>query len=261
MATLRKVAKDGWIYAPCSNGIGASTSRIFGLPKSHRLSHAAPDGEDHLAFHVWALSFFEGIRLTTTELGFLDATPFEDGKLVDFVLGPYSRTKAVELAERFWVDHRTDPRRARMYAAAVHALFLGQNPRLQQFERFILLYTALDACFALAKSLHATTNKITHEGRVAWMCDLFGMDVPSFADPSAPSGSELAALRNGAFHEALFNDQPLGFKLHRVASGLSLTHQVRALICRFLVALIGGGSATYIRASASERGKHGLDLI
>ena len=61
-------------------------ARIFGLPKTHSITHAAPDSVDHVEFHVWGLSFFTGMRLTTTEAGFVDATPIKPGKLVDFVL-------------------------------------------------------------------------------------------------------------------------------------------------------------------------------
>ena len=35
----------------------------------------------------------------------------------------------------------------------VHALFLGQFPQSLQFERFIYMYTAIDACYSLAAKL------------------------------------------------------------------------------------------------------------
>ena len=76
-----------------------------------------------------------GMRLTATEAGFLDATPLKAGKLVDFVLQGSSLTLAVELADDFWRTNHHDPRRARLFAGAVHALFLAQNPRSLQFER------------------------------------------------------------------------------------------------------------------------------
>ena len=97
--------------------------------------------------------FFLGMRLTTTEAGFLDATPVKPGKLVDFVLVGRSIEHAVELAERFWVVNRGEPRHTLRFEAAVHALFLGQNPQSLQFERFIYLYTAIDACYKLGESL------------------------------------------------------------------------------------------------------------
>lgn len=257
-----------WIFAPmqrvCSfNGETHErpySSRIFGLPKTHKLTHPAADNKEHLNFHVWTLSFFEGIRLTTAEAGFLDATPLRPGKLVDFMLRGNSRRKAVGLAEQFWSTHRTDPLRARWFTAAVHALFLGQNPRHLQFEEFMLLYTAFDACYALASSLYPTRRRIPHAQRVKWMCDLFDMTTPNWAVPAAPLGPEAITLRNTMFHEALFLNEPLGFALHGLNTNRNLTLEMKALISRLLVALIGGGQADYIRSPINTRQMYILDL-
>ena len=105
------IEKD-WIYAPPQQtrefGSGEVrdcpySARVFGLSKTHLIEHTAATGEEHLDFHLWALSFFMGMRLTATEAGFLlDATPLKAGKLVDFVLQGSSLTLAVELADDFW---------------------------------------------------------------------------------------------------------------------------------------------------------------
>ena len=84
----------------------AYASRVFPLPKTHLIKHSAATSEDHLDFHIWALSFFVGMRLTATEAGFLDATPLKPHSLVDFVLLGSSLTRAVELAEDFWMTPR-----------------------------------------------------------------------------------------------------------------------------------------------------------
>src|SRR5207244_357048 len=151
-----------------------------------------------------------------------------------------SLAKAIELTEAFLTANRTAPERARLFAAAVHAWFLAQNPRHLQFEEFILLYMAFDACFALAKSIHPPKAHVTHAERVTWMCGLFGMATPDWADPAAPAGPEVAILRNATLHEALFMGEPLGFALHGVGTNQNLTSEMKVLICRFLVALLGG---------------------
>ena len=110
------------------------------------LELAKATGDEHVVFHLWALSFFLGMRLSATEAGFLDATPVKPGKLVDFVLPGRSLERAIDLADEFWMANRGEPRNAQRFAAAVHALFLGQYPQALQFERFIYLYTAIDAC-------------------------------------------------------------------------------------------------------------------
>ena len=74
----------GWVYpGPQSQvdiGSGRThampySARVFGLPKTHRLVLRQSKEPADLDFVVWCLSFFTGMRLTTTEAGFLDATP------------------------------------------------------------------------------------------------------------------------------------------------------------------------------------------
>lgn len=261
--------ESDWIYAPLQQvrNFGGSVrdcpypSRVFGLPKTHSIEHLSADSHDHLVFHVWALSFFTGTRLTTTEAGYLDATPLKSGTLVDFRPGKRSLEAAVSVAESFWQSNRSNPQAMALFAGAVHALFLGQNPLKLQFERFMLLYSAFDACFALAQLLRPVGGpRPSHAARVSWMCGLFGMPVPEWADPGAPSGAVVAAIRNQTVHEALFMGEPLGFALHGVGTGQNLTLEMEALICRLLVALIGGDDVDYVRSPIGTRQIFGLDL-
>lgn len=255
-----------WIYAPPQlvRNLGGGvhqrpySARVFGLPKTHVIAHASCEGHDHLTFHLWVLSFFTGMRLTATEAGFVDATPIKPGKLIDFVMLGRGIADALDLAEAFWTHHRAAPDRARLIAAAVHALFLGQNPQHLQFERFILLYTAIDACFALAKAIKGPTRPVPHAGRVKWMCDAFGMPTPAWADPA--SGAEVASLRNETVHEALFMGEPLGFAIHGTGTNQNLTLEMQALVCRFVVALLGGEGCDYVYSPVNTRQRHGLNL-
>lgn len=255
-----------WVYAPPQEvshlGSGGRyirtmpyASRVFGLPKTHALRHAAADGDDHLAFLLWAFSLFTGMRLTATEAGFVDATPIVSGKLVDFGMSGASLGKAMALTDTFWRAHRAEPMRAKRFAAAVHALFLGQNPLLLQFERFIFLYAALDACFALASSLHPPPQRPTHADRIAWMCSLFGMPTPAWADKNG-GRAEIAVLRNDTLHEALFMGEPLGFALHGVGTDSNLTLEMEALVCRLLIALLGASANDYVRTPVNTRQRH-----
>lgn len=257
-----------WIYAP-PEGVRDSMSgevrlrpyavRIFALPQTHELEHPAPDSDKHLDFHLWVLSFFTGMRLTATEAGFLDATPLKPGKLVDFVmLGNYATS--IDLAETFWTANRGVALRARLVAAAIHALFMAQNPRHLQFERFLYLYTALDACYALAASLKPPLCRLTHADRAAWLCRRFGMTVPAWARPVAPGSVEVATIRNATMHEALFMGEPLGFALHGVGTNQNLPLEIEALVCRLLVALLGAPTTDYVRAPITTRQQQGLRL-
>lgn len=261
--------ESDWVYAPAQPSRDSMTgvvlekpysARVFGLPKTHTIKHTKADSQDHLTFHLWSLSFFTGLRLTATDAGFLDATPLKPGTLVDFVLLGGGLPSSIELAEQFWRDNAANPRQTQRFAAAVHAFFLAQCPLSLQFERFLYLYTALDACYALASSASPPSRRIPHAERTAWMCQHFGMPVPDWADPNAVSGAEVAIIRNDAVHEALYMDEPLGFALHGVGTNQNLTLELEALVCRLLVALIGGRSADYIHTPVNTRQRHGLRL-
>ena len=262
----RENIKNDWIYAPpqrtrdfMSHTVREQpySSRVFGLPKTHMIEHATATDDEHLDFLVWALSFFVDMRLTTTEAGFLDATPVKPGKLVDFVLLGQSLKRAVELAESFWMTNHSEPRNAQRFKAAVHALFLGQYPQALQFESFIYLYTAIDACYALTKALRCTQGQHRHAGRIKWMCDELGVDTPTWADTTVQGGVKVSAIRNDALHEALFMDAPLGFA---VQGGVNLRLEMPALVCRLLVALIGGNDTSYLGPPLDTRQNHGLNL-
>jgi hypothetical protein len=256
-----------WVYAPVQErqtlggkvGKDAYVSRIFGLAKTHTLTHLAPDGVEHLTFLVWALSFFLGIRLTTTEMGFIDATPIRPGLLVDFHLGQRDYGKALDMADTFWAANRHDPKRVKLFNAAVHALFIGQSPVLVQYESFLHLYMALEACFALASLLHPAPKSPTHAMRIGWLCKLIGIQPPDWAIAQG-SRAEVPGLRNDTLHEALFMDEPLGFAIHGVGTGHDVTLEMQALICRVLVALIGAPNATYVTSRINTRQIHGLDI-
>ena len=215
---------DGWIYAPMQGvrqfGISGQvckrpySARVFGLPKTHTIEHANAVCDEHIDFLVWALSFFLATRLTTTERGYLDATPIKSGKLVDFLLVEDSLVRTVQLAEDFWMTNSGQRDRANLFAAAVHALFLGQYPQSLQFERFIYLYTAIDACFKLGKILRNLTKCIPHSCRIDWMCNQFGLNLPDWARSPVGGSVQVTKIRNHTLHEALFMDEPLGFAVH-----------------------------------------------
>ena len=257
---------DGWIYAPPQLTGDFVTrevrkkpfpSRVFGLPKTHVIEYTTGTSPEHLDFLVWALSFFVGMRLTITEAGFLDATPIKPGELVDFVPVGRALCRAMELAEQFWMQNCEEPRNPQRLEAAVHALFLSRNPRGLEFETFIYLYTAIDACYALARSLRNAKEDHSHAARIEWLCDEFGISKPDWAQAAVGKGSEVSRIRNNALHEALFMDAPFGFVMRNDHG--SLTLQMSALVCRLLVALVGG-RGDYLGSSIDSRQRQGLKL-
>ena len=261
--------EDGWIYAPAS-GVRDWASgevrtrpysrRVFELPATHSIEHQAATGVDHLDFHVWSLSFFLGMRLSTTDAGFLDAATVKPGQLVDFVLLGPGLERAVELSERFWTTNLSKPGNAKRFAAAVHALFLGQYRQALQFEEFIYLYTALDACYALTEAVTGLKGPRTHAERIEWTCGQLDVTTPAWATSTCGQQTVVSRLRNYTLHEALFVKEPLGFAVHGGGSGENLALEMTALVCRFLVALIGGKDVRYLKSPVNTRQRQGLRL-
>ena len=260
---VSQVSSDGveknWIYAPRDFISGRVrelpySHRVFRLPKTHVIKHTKATSNEHVDFHVWVLSFFVGMRLTTTEVGFVDATPIKPMKLVDFILSNAALSHVIRLAETFWMRNIDIPRNAKRIVAAIHALFLGQNPQSFQFEEFIYLYTAIDACYALTKELQLPKSKRhTHGKRIKWMCEKLGIKVPEWGIPNSKGECKLSDIRNNTLHEALYENNPLGFAINREGAFENLPLEMANLICRLLVALIGGNDKSYLESPVDTR--------
>lgn len=266
---LAKSTHRDWIYPPEQRTFSEENpptqvpSRVFGLPKSHLLTHNDAATTEYSEFLVWCLGFFLGIRLTTTEAGFVDATPLKPNTLTDFHVLPRELAEPMMLAEDYWSATQADPQRRKLLAAIIHALFLAQNPGFFQYERFFHLYAAIDAAFALHKRT-ANVPYLRHFQRIDWMCQAFGVPTPSWAQ-DVGGDSEAAALRNPTFHEALFSGEPLGFAIYRGANASSqdenMLLEMEALVCRFVVALLGRPHSPYVMSVVTSRQMHGLDLV
>lgn len=231
--------------------------RIFGLPKTHVLSLDASDDPEQLKFVIWVLSFFKGMRLTSESAGFIDATPISEGSLVDF----HFRGKVesiVALAQAFWLRERGDPWQAKRLVAAIHALFLAQRPNLMEFEKFVLTYAALDACY---RFLHPSTkDEIRHTDRIKWMCARTGVPAPPWAEARLKEkGVEISILRNATFHEALYLNEPFGFASSDPGSP-TLPQEMTNLVCRIVAVILGITDTEYLNISTRVLARKGLRL-
>lgn len=261
--------QNRWIYpgnaqSHCLEGgvsIEPYPGRVFCLPKTHTIEHFSANDKKHLKFHVWALSFFTGMRLTTEEAGFLDATPIKKGMLVDFGIAFKEIPLAVELAEQFWIRNQTKDRQIDRFCAAVHALFVSQNPQYLQFEEFTYLYTALDTCFRILwEKKPRAENNPSHAERLQWTCGQLHIPVPAWANVGTGKSTQVADLRNDAIHEGLFVDQPLGFAMEGSKSNQNLPLEMKRLACRFLAGILGVSDSEYFQSPLNDRQRNLLRL-
>ena len=256
------IDKD-WFYAPYTGrqNFGSDgeiewlpyPSRVFALPETHCLRHKNADSKEHLEFLIWCFSFFVGMRLTTTEAGFVDSTPLCPGTLVEFLAQPTD--KAIDLSERFWQDNR-EGKGVKIVPAIIHALFLGQNPHGLDHEKFMFLYMALDACWRLFKVITSGSNRTPHARRFEVLCDQYGIFSPICV-------KDISRMRNDIVHEAMMFGLPLGFfsdgNKQEVREVNLTCIEMRGLACRFLVALLGGQDRAYF-ASCKIGQRYRLNL-
>jgi hypothetical protein len=264
---------DGdWIYSPPrerhvfgTNSIRVLPypSRIFGLPKTHTLSHQTND-PIRLRFLIWCFGFFVGMRMSDQEAGFLDATPIKPGVTNDIVWFGDSLIVALGTADDFFTANATVFKVELAMRAAMHSYLLSDTPTLLDYERLIHLYTAMDACFAAHRLVTGKPKKeVPHAKRIAYLCEEFGLPVPWWADRNSPF---VAKQRNETFHEGLFFNAPWGFSLwggerqNDSKHGMLLL-EMRKLTCRIVVALLGVQDRDYLTSSVSDRQRHGIRLM
>jgi hypothetical protein len=135
-------------------------------------------------------------------------------------------------------------------------------PTLLDYEKFIHLYTAIDACYTAHGVITGQKTKVTHAGRIAYLCETLGILTPSWANSG---NSFIAEQRNTTFHEGLFFGEPWGFSiwggnLQSNPEQQMVLLQMKRLTCRILIALLGIQDREYITSSISDRQRHGLRL-
>ncbi|WP_180131066.1 MULTISPECIES: hypothetical protein [unclassified Acinetobacter] len=254
------VYKD-WIYAPEAQMMDFMTdkihilpykSRIFGLPKTHSLT-VFNLHEAQLEFLLWCLSFFVGMRLSTTEDGFLDATPLKQRKIFDFIVPNSELETALLCLTQYMISLDDDELSFKRISSVVHLLLLAQNPQNLNFEKFNYLYMGLDTCYKIVQNKAGKESRPKSNGhRIQWMCEYFEISVPDWA-VLHKKNSLISEIRNNTFHEALFFDEPLGFAIFKSDSNRNVLLEMQNLICRFLIAILINPKIDYVKTPLDTR--------
>ena len=260
-----------WIYSPPSESYAFGTdsirvrpysSRVFGLLNTHTLSHQTNDPV-RLRFLIWCFGFFVGMRMSDREAGFLDATPIKPGASNDIVWLGNSLMIALATADDFFTANATAPKIERVIRAAMHSYLASDVPTLLDYERFIHLYTAIDACYAAQEIIAGQPKtKVAHAERIAYLCEELGLPVPWWANRNSRF---IATQRNQTLHEGLFFGEPWGFSIfgrahHTDPKQQILLLEMQKLTCRIVIALLGVQDREYLTSSVSDRQRHGLRL-
>lgn len=265
------LVEGDWVYSPplqlhdmFSGEIRPSprSGRIFGLPKTHELTHRSSNDPEQLRFLIWMLGFILGMRLTDTERGFLDATTITPGTLHDIVWMGHSDEKALVIADEFWRKHIQRPDVSMGITGIVHSLFLSETPTLLDFEVFTYLYIALDGCYAVWTNINGSPpRRPSHRQRIGYVCEQVGRPVPDWADNTS---GVVAGIRNAALHEGLFFDAPLGFQafgnLRTGQDDRYILLEMQNLVCRLICAIVGFDDRKYITSDLGSRQRYGVTL-
>ncbi|MEQ4713723.1 hypothetical protein ABN057_15580 [Providencia alcalifaciens] len=257
-----------WYYAnpACYNEFVSDTkrdlpypNRVFSLPKTHSIKSDLSLEETD--FFIWALSFFTGMRLTSTEAGFLDSTIIKPNILFDFIIHLNS---AVKLSYRY-AKNKNNASKLKNTSAIIHCLFLSNNPQSLPFEKFQYLYYALDGCFQVIYS-SCKGKKPNHADRITWCCKKLGIPTPEFAiTESKPT--IVSRVRNETMHEALFYGEPLGFAISEDSTSLELNREtaflirnMEKLVCRMIVSIFNMNDSKYAQSPISPLSRSKLLL-
>jgi hypothetical protein len=254
--------KEPRVFGPDSIKVLPYPSRVFALPKTHTLSHQT-NAPVRLRFLVWCFGFLVGMRMSDQEAGFLDATPIKSGVSNDIVWFDDSLMIALGTADDFFTANAADPRVERIIRGAMHSYLASDTPTLLDYERFIHLYTAIDACYAAQRLIASQPKKrCSHAERIAYLCEELGLPVPLWADRK---NGFVATQRNEMLHEGLFFGEPWGFSIfggeeHNDPNQQMLLLEMQKLTCRIVIALLGVRDREYLTSSVSDRQRHGLRL-
>jgi len=228
-------------------------------------SYARPTSDDHLQFLIWCFGFFVGMRMSWTDAGFADATPVEihgAGAMSDIMWLGDGLEMAISGADVFWRKWEAKRKIAKILTGAIHAYFLAQTRTLFEYEQFVYLYIAFEGCHAASETIAGRSPRATaHGARIRNLCVTFQMDVPTWADWSGNLQPAVTVVRNDALHEGLFFDEPLGFQgSGDEAPSKNIIAEMRALVSRFIVALLELPATDYIRSPISSRQIEGVRL-
>lgn len=236
-------------------------NRVFSLPKTHSIKSNLSQSE--CDFFIWSLSFFTGMRLTSTDAGFLDSTIIKPDALFDFIT---QANPAIEFSYSYAKDIN-NAHKLKNISSIIHCLFLSKNPQSLSFEKFQYLYYALDGCFKVISLDYKFTKsepKPKHAKRITWCCDKLGIPTPDFATIQ-PEPYTVSRIRNETMHEALFYGEPLGFAVSEDnASSKSnqeaflLIRNMERLVCRMIVSIfnLSGSKYTQSPIKSESRDKH-----
>jgi hypothetical protein len=258
---------DHWYYPPLVERFSVNPPPAappltyqtpFQLPSTHTL--ALTDDDEHLA--LWLISILgviKGYPLKLSKHGHIHRAVVSGGLLTD-IGHLYDREciRVLDAAYTFWnqeTDHRSQA------FAAIH-WFLLARVYPYEFERFVGLYAAFDACYGVLQAMEIAENVgRTHYLKPQKLCEALKIaEVPAWATIEKDDDGkfcQLSRLRNALMHDAVYRGEPVGWRPSTEVGNLEL--EFRGLILRAIIALLRV-DCSYTSASVTSGAAQGLGL-
>ena len=232
----------------------------FGLPATHDLILNDQTADDKTAeFYIALLGLLKGLRLQKPNWNHFHKCPTKSGLLCDFYATDSAIVKTLDLAADFWQLNQDKQIRKLMFGAIHWHLLAQLYP--QTFEKFNAQYTAMDACWQLAKvTLKIPKESIPHAERPLKLAQALGLQTPSWATPITTSHKQckLSLQRNELVHEALYEAEPLRFAVSK--EGHELQIELTNFVARCIFGLLGVNNHYTRCSSVGSRQVNGFDF-
>lgn len=205
--SLDKLKEDkGWCYCP------SIKERRFTLKTNCTMSGVA--SQDHGRFMVQCLSFLYGQKLHTLPKEYIDSVHLKRDHF-GLLTSNESIEKGLIYCSELWMREATDDKTKfstllKRVFGIIHLLFMSISKTNLQFEQFIYIYIALDACFKHFCDVGFIPHKgkgVPHKQRLKMISDIVGIKFSQ-----SLSEQYFYEIRNEVFHEGLYLGEPLGYR-------------------------------------------------
>lgn len=233
---------NGYIYAPLRSVNSSSSAlvpRPFELPVTHRLELSDDQLKDDYAnFIILFFGMLKGMRLQPKGWQHFYKAPIER-KLADFDPTDAQIIKTLDLASSTWRKYSRQKNGQKIVKQMFSALHWHLFAQLYEhsFERFNAQYMALDACAKLAELINFPgypKGNVKHFEKVAKLCMCTNVDIPTWG---VEKNNTLTVRRNALIHEALYNEQPIGFADSQ--EGFDLNLELQSFVAKIYLSLLG----------------------
>jgi hypothetical protein len=208
-------------------------AHLFFMKSSHSLkidNSAAADPVDDASFLVQAIAYLYGTRLQLEGFQFDGRIPSEQSTHPVHV----TATAAHRFLGRAYSEWKAQPADRRLKFTNVLYMHAKAPSYDWTWEQFLIEYLVNDALFDISQRT-GLTSPVSHEDRIRELCARLGVWCP----PTAPV-TELVAMRNELFHEAMWEGERPGYRIKEQT--YRLAGDLRALNQRLISALLSGRS-------------------